>query len=280
MAPTPISPQGRGLFPAIERVAACAIWAASAWPVWRWWTRRLSEPFDADVAAWIAFAAFAVSLWHRAGRAALVRPIPTWKWLFAAIFLAIFHLVRTATPPTASGVFVLLAGLPFLLPDDTGQGPLPPPRAARALMGLPSEMILDFLLGYPLRVVATRLAAGLLSASGLPVAQSGVELSIGGATVFVDAPCAGVRMLGAGLVLAFALAQSFRFRAGRTLALAAAGLLSVILGNVARVTILALLEAGGIALSRAAHEAIGCIALLLGTALCTLAAFLLARRGR
>ena len=270
------SPRSKSL----ERILAIALWAASAWPMWRWWGRRLSEPFDADVAAWIVFATFTATLWHRAGRAAFARPIPTWKWLFAAVFLVLFHLVRTALPPTASGVFAILAGLPLLLPEETDQGPLPPPLAALALMGLPSAMILDFLLGYPLRVIATRLAAGLLSAAGLPVVQSGVELSIGGATVFVDAPCAGVRMLGAGLILAFALAQSFRFRAGRTLILAAVGLFAVILGNVTRIAILTLFEAEGVTLSRTAHDAIGSIALLLGAALCTLAAVALARRGR
>lgn len=264
----------------LERILAIALWSASAWPMWRWWGRRLSEPFDADVAAWIVFAAFTAALWHRAGRTAFARPVPTWKWFFAAVFLVLFHLVRTALPPTASGVFAILAGLPLLLPEETDQGPLPPPLAALALMGLPSAMILDFFLGYPLRVIATRLAAGLLSAAGLSVVRSGVELSTGDATVFVDAPCAGVRMLGAGLILAFALAQSFRFRAGRTLILAAVGLFAVILGNVARITILTLFEAEGIPLSHAAHDAIGCIALLLGATLCMLAATTLARRGR
>lgn len=264
----------------MERIAAVALWAASAWPMWRWWARRLSEPFDADVAAWCVFVAFAAMLWRRAGTAAAKVPLPTWKWLWAAGFLALFHLARTALPPTASGVFAVLAGLPLLLPEGTGQGPVPPPLAALALMGLPSAMILDFLIGYPLRVFATRLAALLLSAAGLPVARSGVELSVDGASVFVDAPCAGVRMLGAGLVLAFALAQTFGFRFRRTALLAVAGLAAVILVNVARVTVLALFAAEGVALSRTAHEVVGCFALLPGAALCALTAFAMARRGR
>ena len=147
-------------------------------------------------------------------------------------------------------------------------------------MGLPSAMILDFLLGYPLRVIATRLAALLLSSAGLPVAQSGVELSVDGVSVFVDAPCAGVRMLGAGLILAFALAQTFRFRLLGTAILAAVGLVSVILANVARVSVLSLFTVGGIALSRAAHEIVGCFALFPGAALCALAAFAMVRRRR
>ncbi len=269
---------------AVERIAAVALWAVSVWPMWRWWARRLSEPFDADVAAWIVFAAFAAMLWRRTGTARsensphLVAALPTWKWLWAAGFLALFHLSRTSLPPTASGVFAVLAGLPLLLPEDTGQGPIPPPLAALALMGLPSAMILDFLLGYPMRVIATRLAALLLSSAGLPVAQSGVELSVDGVSVFVDAPCAGVRMLGAGLILAFALAQTFRFRLWGTAILAAVGLVSVILANVARVSVLSLLAAGGMTLSRTAHEIVGCLALLPGAMLCAWTAFAMARR--
>jgi exosortase/archaeosortase family protein len=270
---------GKGLYVG-ERIAAVALWAASVWPMWRWWARRLSEPFDADAVAWCVFVAFAAMLWRRAGTAAAKVPLPTWKWLWAAGFLALFHLARTALPPTASGVFAVLAGLPLLLPEGTAQGPVPPPLAALALMGLPSAMILDFLLGYPLRVFATRFAALLLSAAGLPVARSGVELSVDGASVFVDAPCAGVRMLGAGLVLAFSLAQTFGFRFRRTALLAVAGLAAVILANVARVTVLALFAAEGVALSRTAHEVVGCLALLPGAALCALAAFAMARRGR
>ena len=253
--------------------------------MWRWWAHRLSEPIDADVAAWIVLAAFVIALWRKTKRTATsaVLPataLPTWKWLWAAVFLTLFHLVRTSLPPTASGVFAVLAGLPLLLPENTEQGPIPPPLAALALMGLPSAMILDFLIGYPLRIVATRLAALLLSSADLPVAQSGVEVSIGGVSVFVDAPCAGVRMLGAGLILAFALAQTFRFRLWGTVILAAVGLVSVILANVARVSVLSLFAAGEMTLSRTAHEIIGCLALLPGAVLCALAAFAISRRRR
>ena len=103
---------GKGLYVG-ERIAAVALWAASVWPMWRWWARRLSEPFNADAVAWCVFVAFAAMLWRRAGTAAAKELLPTWKWLWAAGFLALFHLARTALPPTASGVFAVLAGLPL-----------------------------------------------------------------------------------------------------------------------------------------------------------------------
>ena len=126
--------------------------------------------------------------------------------------------------------------------------------------------------------VVERLAGFLLAVIGLPVAVSGVELSVDGVAVWVDAPCSGIRMLGAGLVLAFALAQVFGFREWRTLALAAVGLVAIILANAVRVVALTFCEVSGIPLSAAAHEAVGCAAFLPGAALCAVAAFVLARR--
>ena len=263
---------------AIERMAAIALWALSAWPLWAWWVRRLADPIDADVASWVVFAALAAMLWRKAGRKAFARPLPIWKWLFSAFFLLIFHSVRGVLPSTASSVFAVLAGLPLLLPEDTGQWAMPSPLVALALMGLPSAMMVDLFLGFPLRVVATRLAGFLLAVIGLPVAVSGVELSVDGVAVWVDAPCSGIRMLGAGLVLAFALAQVFGFREWRTLALAAVGLVAIILANAVRVVALTFCEVSGIPLSAAAHEAVGCAAFLPGAALCAVAAFVLARR--
>lgn len=264
--------------PAFERAVAIALWALSAWPLWVWWVRRLADPIDADVASWIAFAVLTAMLWLKAGWKAFARPLPMWKWLFSAFFLIVFHSVRGVLPSTASSVFAVLAGLPLLLPEDGGQGALPLPLVALALLGLPSAMIIDLFLGFPMRVVATRLAGILLSFVGFPVAVSGVELSVDGVAVWVDAPCSGVRMLGSGLLLAFALAQVFHFRVWRTLALAVVGLVAIILANVARVVALTFCEVSGVALSPMAHAAIGCAAFLPGAALCAVAAFLLARR--
>jgi len=264
---------------AFARIVAAAFWAVSVWTLWAWWANRLADAPGADVAAWAAFAAFAVVLWRRAGRAAVARRIPLWKLLSAAALLFVFHAVRGAVAPTASGVIAVLAGVPLLLPEEgDGGGSLPPlPMVALALLGLPTAMIADLVLGFPLRLVAVRASAWLLSSAGWDVAAEGSGLSVGGVAVWVDAPCAGVRMLGAGLVLAFSLAQAFRLRAARSAALAVAAVAAVVVANVARVSVLVVFEAVGVHLSSAAHMAAGCLAMLLGAACCAFAALRLGR---
>src|SRR5262249_56914005 len=69
---------------------------------------------------------------------------------------------------------------------------------ALALPVLPS---LQFTLGYPMRVVSATLSVGLLQAHGLMVARQGTFLVWRGELIQFDAPCSGVNMLWAGLLL-------------------------------------------------------------------------------
>jgi hypothetical protein len=69
---------------------------------------------------------------------------------------------------------------------------------ALALPVLPS---LQFTLGYPMRVISATLAVGLLQAQGLMVARQGTFLLWRDEMVQFDAPCSGVSMLWASLLL-------------------------------------------------------------------------------
>ena len=69
---------------------------------------------------------------------------------------------------------------------------------ALALPVLPS---LQFTLGYPMRIVSAALAVALLQAHGLAVARQGTFLVWRDEMVQFDAPCSGVNMLWAGLLL-------------------------------------------------------------------------------
>lgn len=255
--------------PAVERIAAVVVWAASLAPLWAWWVRRFAEPIDIDVVAWAVLAGLAAREWFvlrpggprtrtRAADVGLGLAPSTWSLLLAAAGLAAFHLLRGVVPPTASGVFAILCGVPLLLP--TG-APLCP-YLGLAFMGLPTMMILDLFLGLPLRSIATAAGVALLEFAGLPVVQTGLEIAVGGTSVWVDVPCAGVRMLGAGALTAFVLAALFRFNWWRTALLAAAALFAVLVANVARIVALTAFALRGTELSQGAHSAVGCVLLL------------------
>lgn len=98
---------------------------------------------------------------------------------------------------------------------------------------------LDFYVGYPLRLCATKLAAVMLLGN---VAAVGTGLSTGGNVVFVDAPCSGIRMLSASLVLAGALSLLLRFRLIPTFALLASSVLLALFGNAHRAASLVLVN--------------------------------------
>ena len=201
---------------------------------------------------------------------------PTWSLLLAAAGLAAFHLLRGVVPPTASGVFAILCGVPLLLPAGA---PLCP-CLGLAFMGLPTMMILDLLLGLPLRSVATATAVALLGFAGLPVVQTGLEIAVGGTSVWVDVPCAGVHMLGAGVLTAFVLAALFRLNWWRTALLASAALFAVVVANVARIVALTAFALRGTELSPGAHSAVGCVLLVPAIVAIALLAHLMSGRSK
>ena len=186
----------------------------------------------------------------------------------AAVGLAAYWALRPFLPISLCGVFGVLGGLALVVPtarEDTrppGQGEFPAPLAGLAVAGLPTLYILDLFLGFPLRAVSTFVATALLRLTGLDVVRNGMEIVVGGVPVWVDAPCAGVKMLGTGVVLSLILAQVWRLRAWRTVGVCSLAVVAVCLANAARVAVLTVFAAMGRPLGGTAHEAVGCIALL------------------
>ena len=272
--------RGNPIGPAVERIVAVLVWTASLAPLWTWWARRFAEPLDLDVVAWASLAVLIAACWHGCTSAA-VRPA-VWKLVYAAVGLVAFHMLRWFVPLTASGVCGIAAGIPLLLPepDENRPGDKPgiAPFLGLALMGLPTAMILDLFLGLPLRALATAVAVELLRLVGFPVVRTGLELAVGETSVWVDVPCAGIHMLGAGLLAAFVLAAAFGFRWWRTLVLSLVAVFSVVVANVVRIVALTLLAFRGQALSASGHSVVGCVLLLPSVLLVAALAYLLERR--
>ncbi|MDR1915967.1 MAG: exosortase/archaeosortase family protein [Synergistaceae bacterium] len=103
------------------------------------------------------------------------------------------------------------------------------------LLGLPHGPSLQFVLGYPLRVSAARLAALALPGD---VRAVGCGLGDGTIEVFVDAPCAGAGMLSGLLILAAGAAIIFRLNWRKTLIMLFAGVLCALSANASRAALL------------------------------------------
>lgn len=103
------------------------------------------------------------------------------------------------------------------------------------LLSLPHGPTLQYVLGYPLRVLAAHLAAVVLPGN---VRATGCGLGNGVVEVFVDAPCAGAAMLSVMLLLAAGVALIFRSGALRTMLLLIAGVLCAVVANALRAALL------------------------------------------
>ena len=243
-----------------ERALAAFAWGGALFSLWAWWFARIGEPLDAGMAAWAALAVFVVDAWRRNGWKA-TRP-STRAYALAASGLAAYWAARPFLPITLCGLFGVLGGVSLLVPATRDQGEFPAPLAGLAVAGLPTLFILDLILGVPLRAVSTFMATALLRLTGLEVVRNGMEIAVGGVPVWVDVPCAGVAMLGTGVVLALVLAQVWRLRTGRTIGVCALAVMAVCLANAARVAVLTVFASTGLKLGGAAHEVVGGIALL------------------
>ncbi len=241
-----------------------ALWALACGPLWRWWWGRFSnrEELAAGALALGTAVALAVRNAARPDRAG-VGPGTTYCWWGAAVALALFALTGGVLPMTVRGALALVAVL--ALPGPWWRAGLPDPAIAGVLaLALPAAMMVELYLGYPLRLAASWLAAMLLAGTGLPVVRQGVELAWHDRVVWVDAPCAGVRMLWSGAWLAFAAAGVLRLNWRRTaLAVASAGLI-VVVANAARVALLCLAAGGVIPGAGRLHGVLGALLAALG----------------
>ena len=129
-----------------------------------------------------------------------------------------------------------------------------------ALLSLPILSSLQFYLGYPLRVVTAEGSAAVLAAAGIHAVRSGSALSVDGALVIVDAPCAGIHMAWAAYFTA-SLAGAWLSLGARDYVVRTSCVGVIVLAaNVLRNTVLVALEARPEGLSDAWHEITGVVA--------------------
>lgn len=249
-----------GLAPAILMGVLLAIQLTAFWPTWRWYLLRIS---GSPEEAW-GLASLAGAIWviareiarKRGHRSKAVFDGPGTASILLTGLLAAAHPWLTPLPRAALALAALAAWLPRL-----GIGS----RAALHVLGflllsLPLVPSLQFYLGYPLRALTAGVSAFLLNLAGYPVFREGTLLTWQDRAVFVDAPCSGVKMIWAGLLLAQVLAARSGMGIRATAELFAAAIGAVIAGNILRATALFFLETGLVRGPAWAHGAIGLLA--------------------
>lgn len=226
---------------------------AALWPAWSWGLARFLDRSDEP---WGIVALGALALLLVRDRRDL-RGAPRPAWLLVASALACAAVTSGAVlPALVRGVLASLAVVAALMALRTDRC-LMLPQLVLALLSLPLLSSLQFYLGYPLRVVTAEASAGLLSLAGYAAARSGSALTVDGALVIVDAPCAGIHMAWAAWFTASAIGAWLRLPPRPFLsALSRIGLV-VIAMNILRNTALVALESRPAGLGDAWHEATG-----------------------
>jgi exosortase/archaeosortase family protein len=259
------------------RTLVLAATALACWPVWPWYVARLGDSRD-DAAALVALVLLAVL----PGRGPVAAPAATGARALLPSSLALCAYAATTpfVPRLASALLAFLA-LGFAWSLWRHGTPFRPWAVGLGLLGLPMASSLQFYLGYPLRLASGAVALVLLRLGGVAVDREGVYLRAGGELVMIDAPCSGMRMLWAALLLACCLSALFRLRARASLLAAGAAALLAVLGNGLRTSALFWADTNAPQLPAYSHAGIGAVAFaMLAVALFAIARALSGMEGR
>lgn len=231
------------------------------WPVLGWWSRRVGDDSDEPLGVLALICAIGF-VWRERRRVSVTR----WALGVGMVLMVEIRMVSGEVPMLVRGmgfVAVLVVGLRlWVLPG----------VVMLLSLALPWVATLQFVAGYPLRVVVAMGAEKVLRVLGVLVTREGTDLWYQGVAVGVDAPCSGIRMLWFLLFAAAFLAARFGLRWGRTvlLMLVAGGL--ALVANGVRATVLFFPEAGLVEWPHWTHEGTGvvlflpCLGLLMGLA--------------
>jgi exosortase/archaeosortase family protein len=233
---------------------------AATWGAWRWYFERVwAAPEEAAAlvltVVFLGVLGMARNSTPGAPRQMPLVPIALLLTAYVASYPVLPSIARAAIAIAATGFCFYLA----IFKER-------PPVAFWGLVALSLPVLpsLQFTLGYPMRVVSAALTVALLQAHGLVLARQGTFLVWRGEMIQFDAPCSGVNMLSAGLLLALMGCVLFRLSAGKVMVASAASVAVILACNVLRASSLFYLEAGFV--PQAAgwwHEGIGIAAFML-----------------
>jgi exosortase/archaeosortase family protein len=225
--------------------------------IWEWYLVRVINSTDGfyGIFALIAILIVSIRAGGKKGPDSLILPVSAGLlFLFAATYDAFPPLLRGLTAFTA--LSVLVSWWCFGRLFHFGIWSL-------FVLSLPSIPSLQFFFGYPMRVLVGQITLFLLKLNGLLVVRDGVGLNFGEKTIWIDAPCSGIRMLWTGFFLTALLITFFRFNALRSILAFLITLGIIIVGNVFRATGLFYLEAEIVKMPDFAHEGVGVVSFIL-----------------
>jgi exosortase len=240
----------------LKQHAACLMATLAFWPIGRWYVIRLSQSPDErwGLVALILAALFVMNQPQKTPRIVNDTSVYAHASGLLLLYAALFHFIP---PLIRAGIAVttltrLLSSFYLGRKFHVGLWLL-------LILALPIIPSLQFYLGYPLRVLVAQIARPIIQLTGFPVIRDGAGFYFSGESLWIDAPCSGIKMLWAGLLLADSYACILQLSAGRTvLALILAGC-ATILANSFRAAALFLSESHILAVPAWFHQGSGVV---------------------
>lgn len=222
------------------------------WSVWQWYFVRLSASSE-EVYGVVSLLAIAV-ICLKYGDSE--RGFPNLKFVIAAILL---YVVTFDLLPPIFRAAVAVTSLTFSVGGIFFRRKFHFGIWILFLLGLPVINSMQFYLGYPMRIFVGETTVFLLKMNGLQVFREGAALNFAQQTVWIDAPCSGIKMLWSGFFLAALLITIYKFRFVKSVIAMLAAFGIILTGNTFRAASLFYLETGIIKMPAFAHEGIGVI---------------------
>lgn len=234
----------------------------AGWDAWRWYFARVSEA--SETAPLLALTVLLGFL----GAPRMLSRDPNRKapWLPVTVLLGLYAASYAIAPPV---IRCTIAAMAAFAPISFAAFRKPPPIAfwGLVMLAMPVLPSLHFTLGYPMRVVSAALALAIMQMHGFEIAREGTFLVWGGEIVQFDAPCSGVNMLWAGLLLTLAACLLFRLNAARVVLAVVLSVAVTLVTNAFRATVLFYMEAGFLPVGPPWwHEGVGVVSFAMGAA--------------
>lgn len=235
-------------------LAAATGFLVALLPLGSWYVRRMGDGSDEPLGL-MALAIAMVMLWSCRNSQ---RATAADRWTALALFGLYGVTVWLGFPPLGRALPALGAVVLW-----TGAWRLP---GVSILLGLslPVMASMQFYLGYPMRVLTAGISSATLNLLSLPVHRVGTQLMFDGATLGVDAPCSGIRMLWMSCLFAAVAIGLFRLGWRAAAGLLSTAVLVALLANSLRATVLFFPESGMIHLPSWGHEGTGLLLHVLG----------------
>jgi exosortase/archaeosortase family protein len=243
------------------------------WEVWQWYIARALYSWDQPwgLLAFIAAIAFLI-----ASRKPLPRQAPS--LVVPALLIGLYAATYFVLPPLARAAIAFTAFAVTLTSLRFGKL-FHPGVLGLFCLSLPAIPSLQFVGGYPLRIIVAQVTAPILRLGGFSVVPEGTCLNWAGQLIWIDGPCSGIKMLWVGMFLTFVLTCLYELPVVKALLLVPVAFVVIMAGNVFRAVALFYLEAGILEMPWWGHDYAGVVSFVL-QAIAIVAIVFKLRKGR